>query len=159
MKSKYNPDNMLMDVLDFTDDDLAANQDGVLSEHQRAILQKKRLLSRIIPAGILITGILLGILIMPNMLAFVVIGCGILFAVATFTDINRRTVSTKLSVSKVMGIVKLDARELKNGYSFYIQINRHRFQVTQAMMLAFKSGDSYAIYHIGNQILSAEWIQ
>lgn len=159
MKSKYNPDNILMDVLDFTDDDLAANQNGILSEHQRAILTKKRLLSRIIPAGVLITGVMLGILIMPNMLAFVTIGCGILLAVATFADINRRTVSTKLPVSKAAGIVKLDARELKNGYSFYIQINQHRFHVTQTVMLAFKSGDSYAVYHIGNQILSAEWTQ
>jgi hypothetical protein len=172
-KQKEKPKNehdisqvVLMLAIGFTEEDLAANRDNVLSPTQITNLaRQQRALPWLHVLGAVIACLFAGILLLSD-LASRKIGIGVIFTLSVVFAFapslwDWYTLIHNIKVDRVIGIqghVRLDLDD-KNQY--FLQLTEHRFEVNKNTFLAFKNGDPYAIYYAPRNriILSAEWLR
>jgi hypothetical protein len=160
----------LMMAIGFEDEDLEANQNGLLSEFQR----KRIRLTQGLWFGFMGLSIALfsfvvltqmQIRIANNLWRSVILGI-LIAAFAAFSWRKFRLLAGDIqdgSVRYVEG--DLRKRSLQNpsfkSTDYFLTINSVRFSVRSKIYNAFKNGDPYAIYYAPHSktILSAEWLR
>jgi hypothetical protein len=155
-------------AIGFTPTDLEANQEGVLSDHQRRKFQSERrtnLLMMLLWSLFAITIWVVGqnsishenliCLLIP---AIFCVGIGLLKQLETLAyhrDIRQNCAEA------VQGRVRLDVSDKGKKAAYVVQLQHKVWPVKKTVFLAFKNGDPYAIYYAPhtNKILSAEWLR
>lgn len=169
-KEKLKPEQALAEALEFTEDDLAANRQGVLSESQQRYFTLRRKLNLIQLIAYVVAGILVCIFtfVMDRensvevtlLVGVFVLLFGGMGSVATIENCN---LSLRLNrVDAATGRIHLDIVQKVPGVASYeLWLEKQRFRPNQARFLIFKNGDPYTIYYepITNRMLSAEWLR
>lgn len=151
---RQNPYLLLLDVLDFSAADLAANRQGKLTPKQHKQLEHKRL--RILQSWILaICGLVAAGVALHARLIVIVFGSAILVTMALYGwlkfdgDFNQQ-------VQRVQGRLQFTVRLMSPLY--ILHIGDQDFKVSAFVKQAFQSGDAYCLYYTAGSrtILSAE---
>lgn len=163
---------MLAKELDFTDEDLAANRRGELTDHQRSRLRRKRLWALIIVGVMQIPPLMGSIIVLQDPLdaggvfVLVVAIVWILF----FSLIGWLTMTETCSdlrtgrVLSVTGKASLHKAKGRSGY-FHLHIDSFKFPIRAAhspygVSNTFKAGQRYQVFYTPatKMILSAVWL-
>ena len=152
-KRKY--EDILMDAIGFTEDELELNRVGQLSKDQWRILYLRQniWLIAIILVGFVLLALWLGISFsIPHVIAIT----GILYCANKWlmfhNDLRQpRAISME-------GRISLD---VYGKGSYTLAVENERFIVNKNIFLAFKNGDPYRIYYTPytKHLLSAEWLR
>ncbi len=169
-KLKEKPQEKLMRVIYFTEEDLAANREGHISEPQRArfiFLRQFWLVCLILAMGI---GITIAILAVINGISHhdaVSDHLSAIGLIAIVTSVIVFYISVKLKrldgdlnsrhIEVIEGRIQLDL----DGQDYHIVIQNISLRVPKRIFLVFKNGDPYIIYYAPHTktILSAEWLR
>lgn len=163
--------DQLATVFNFTDEDLAANRAGKLSERQRLHLRTRiRQRAWLAAAVYVVIGILLVFLSSGGWETF----AGGLLAISVpplvvslllgYEVYRLSKTHNQNEVRQIEGRVALDVKTTSTQYGsqhgFSMTVNDVRFGLKQPQFLAFKNGDPYTIYYTPNkQIVSVEWLR
>lgn len=158
----------LMWAVGFTPVDVAANQDGVLSDDQLQNFrdQRRKAASAVVLMVLLAVGALAlgqnlrsavdGICLLIPSIVFLVIGASAFLEARTcHRDIRAN------QVDAVQGRVQLDIASKGKNVTYVIVLQHRVWSVKKQVFFAFKNGDPYVIYFTprSNKILSAEWLR
>jgi hypothetical protein len=156
-KAKRKPEDLLMEALHFTQDELKLNQEGYMSERQYNVLYERRTSWLI---GVLLLGCLLIILFVAISFNFphVVVGIGVFYCGQKWLMFNS-DLSQRRSLS-IEGRISLDIGGNK-GQNYTLMVENEQFSVNKNVLLAFKNGDPYRIFYTpySKHLLSAEWLR
>jgi hypothetical protein len=156
-KSKRKPEDLLMETIGFTEDELKLNQEGYISEHQYNVLYERRNLWLI---GILLLGCVLIILLFGIGFNFphILVGVGVFYCSQKWLMINS-DLRQRRSLS-IEGRVSLDVGGGK-GQSYTLMVENEQFAVNKNVFLAFKNGDPYRLFYTpySKHLLSANWLR
>ncbi len=182
-KIKIKPDELLMEIIGFDEDDLAANRAGMLGPNQVVRLIRLSQRARVRGWLAIVFGIAILILILvysprialngieecvPVALLFVAdlyilvpIGIGTLLASsAQVLD------SQMKAVERTEGRVSLDMHKVGGWIRppadvYIVHLEGRDWTVTREEFLAFKNGDPYALYYgpRSSVVLAAEWLR
>jgi hypothetical protein len=170
-KSKYKPEHLLMEVLNFDEADLEANRIGRLSRDQLEDFSRRWRTMLIAIVFLTIFSPLMFVLTIIvyvndsnsrdfNGFLFVAIASafGCLLIASRYKKTNADLNSGK--VLFVEGRISFNVGSGR-GQSFSVQIQNQIFRVNKEIFLAFKNGDPYVIYYAPNSgtILSVEWLR
>lgn len=172
-KRKVDHQAELMAVLPFDEEDLAANQDGYMSKHQRRMLRVNCLIWQ--GVTLLIVGIL-------GMAIFNVLKKRAIYDTYQGTD-NTYSIIALLCFAAIVGFILvwlqwrrynadlqkgivflaesrifLNVIETRNFPRYTISLDGAKFYINKSLFLAFKNNDPYRIYYAPSSkvILSAE---
>jgi hypothetical protein len=159
---KNKPGNVLMEALDFDEDDLEANRAGQLSEVQYNNMYSKRMV--FIYVFVTLSTVIVFMSILTLSLNLFVMATAIIFFMRM--KLHQFDNDLKGNVLPMEGVVKLDVitnkihTNVSSGVAYSIRINDRKLNVEKKAFLAFKNGDPYRIYFTPNtkKILSAEWL-
>lgn len=169
-KRKFDPSYALMDALSVGADDLAANQDGVLSKAQAPVLRNERnrqltiaFFRLIVALWIIYTCALSGNINLfedPTSLFFplVLTGMAIVFSGVPLSKgflFHRDQSLGKVRTTE--GHIRLDIIG-KDKYAVFM--GEEQFDVSKETFLAFKNNDPYRLYYVpfSNTLVAAEWL-
>ncbi|MBZ0285406.1 MAG: hypothetical protein K8L97_32025 [Anaerolineae bacterium] len=163
-KQKSKSEHLLMDAIEFDEEDLESNQQGVLSQKQQQVFRAERN-----SWGL---GVLLVLILSPMFFIFLLNSGGrnphtliVVIPIALIVLIHFWLKWTSWGkdyrrnlVHSAEGRVQLDVLSREN---YRIDIQKMRFEVTKRVFLAFKNNDPYIIYYAPStkRILSAEWLR
>lgn len=180
MKAKHKPEyqQMLSDTFDFTDQDLAANQQGVISPRQVELLQRKRRHSGLITLFSAVVLIIMGgiglmfVLLLPPFGVILM-----LFLIYAGYQVWKRWSALERDlreglVAQVEGLINLDIRQstrttgtssrqrYETVIRYFVRVGNIKLRVDRPMFFAFKNGDPYRIYYLPRykHIVSVEWL-
>lgn len=139
----------LMNVLNFTPEDLAANQHGELGEHQRYHTKSTPITFEVIWIWFVVGFLLVAMNLIVNDKRVVFLS---LIGVIMFIGWKSRGRSTQILM--VEGRINLN---IKNQM-FWLRCENKRFQVSKTVFFTFKNYDPYRIYYFQDYLLSAEWL-
>jgi hypothetical protein len=159
---KNKPGNVLMDALDFDENDLLANRNGQLGESQYDDLHSQRIqfLAASVAVFLLIVFFMIFVLVFGNtfMPGLVMLIIGGAFAMVAYLYSHKLKFDRDIQgvVELLEGVVELDIIQ----ETCALDIDDCRFYVSSKVFLAFKNGDPYRIYFTcrTRKILSAEWL-
>jgi hypothetical protein len=174
-KPKHKPEHLLMEALDFTDEDLAANREGYLTKRQLLRLSQRQnswtmgvvlaaIGSVFLCAFAIMDGIRIGDTVSSRVgiIGLIAILAGG-FVLYTWTKGARFAVDLRQGeLEAVEGRVALDViSQGSSGNAYTVQIEDRTFAINKPIFLAFKNGDPYRIYYAPHSrtILSAEWLR
>ena len=156
----------LQSALNFSTDDLAANQEGHLSAMQRGKLQATE--RRCMGVGIFGLLIIAWSVLNADGRIDVAIGQGnfawlAIAGVSAFAWYKWKQYFDDISgpeIASLQGRVNLEIAGNKNT-SLTLRLQDTKFTVNKNVFLAFKNGDPYRLYYAPRQkkILSAEWLR
>jgi hypothetical protein len=180
MKEKRKHATLLMRELNFTEDDLAANQQGKLSDRQQQRLARQRL--GIILGGLFITGIMLlfcysgvymlfalglhrdgmiGIALPLCMFAFAGLAAPFGFLVLR-EGWNYDVAVQEGKLTYIQGVLQKQLRFFEKGWvTYYVKVGDTGFRVNNGVYQAFEEGQLYHVYYMSKTktFLSAEIVQ
>ncbi len=170
-KHKHVEPPSLAEALNFSDEELENNRDGLLrpGQHDKlmSVANELRgfevliyLIAAIVSIAVIIDGVLRQDTVSSRLVMLGVVGA-IAFAVVFF--LHRHTAryqydADQATVAAVQGSVILDFHDYSNHTDFVVCVSGETFSVDKATFLAFKSGDPYALYYVlrTRRLLSAE---
>lgn len=160
-------EEVLMAALEYTEDDLAANQSGALSAGQVVALQQRRTRQarNLVVMCALVIALASFVALAWPLAALPMLLLTLLFiGIATLNGgraIRRMTRDLGAGVADVEGRIELDARSAENGGEYYVQLDACKFKVRREAFFAFKNRDPYRIYYAPHSqlILSVEWLR
>jgi hypothetical protein len=168
----YEQDRLLNGTLGFTDEDLAANQDGYISDKQRLRLKRERRKWKFFIVVTLLAypfGWML--IVFPETYRPATAGIGVWFGASVtificwlfMRDFDQDLAEGKTQV--IRGAIKLGQQLFTIGGQgqqshYYLRIENMNWTMRKSPFLAFADGDSYAIYYAPHSktLLSAEWL-
>ncbi len=168
-KLKHKPEHMLMDAIGFTEEDLEANRQGIITDAQKVHFRREYQKSAFafLPAlvilafftiGLLSSGLLFiqpGSIVLP-FLFFIVYLAYLSWRRQQAVDAIRRG-----NLESVEGRIQLNTTASNSRQLFTISVQNQKFNIKKNVFLAFKNGDPYVIYYVprSKSILSAEWLR
>ena len=163
-KRKYTYGNELMEALRFTPEDLAFNQEGLLSETQRQYLfiQDRWIrIGLIIVSMIALTAFAVWDVSFSTKLKILFVPGVIIFPIwQKIYGLWERYAGYMRSpyAEVVEGIIQLDIDDRNRMFQFKLRVQNMRFSLAKREFLAFKNREPYRIYYTPgyNRILSAE---
>ncbi len=173
-KKKHKPEEVLMEAIGFTEEDLEANRDGRITERQRKLLNDERLSWRgwiflALGACPVISVIILLDVVRTqadlwNRVQVIGLVSVVAIGVALFAWFRMSYYSDDLRTDDVQvaeGRISLGIAENKNSRNYYVTIGRVTLKIPKKAFLAFKNDDPYAIFYMrySKMLLSAEWLR
>lgn len=160
-------EEVLMAALEYTDDDLAANQSGAWSAGQVVALQQRRTRQarNLVVMCALVIALASFVAFVWSLAAIPMLLLTLLFiGVAALNGgrtIQRMTRDLGAGVAEVEGRVELDARSAENGGDYFVQVDMCKFKVRREAFFAFKNRDPYRLYYAPHSqvLLSVEWLR
>lgn len=178
-KPKYEAEYSLRlsTALRFTEADLAANQQGFITDDQTARLRmlRGRPGSILVIIILVLSVVLLGIAssLVTTYFQFQSVYCSAIFlliggvigqialiqslppALRIGRDIRERRIAS------IEGRIQIEFHSRNNGTSYYARMNGKRFEIDKKTFLAFKNDDPYRLYYAPRSkvLLSAEWLR
>jgi hypothetical protein len=162
LKHKYG--DMLMNALGYTDEDLAANQNGQLGPTQRAQLTGNLNNWRLLAIVTIALAALLSVYRGDGWATPVAVWL-IATPILVYIGVKARAYSLDLhadEVEMVEGLIALDIiNRGKNGVAYILDIEDLSFNIRKTVFLAFKNGDPYRLYYAPHSklLLGAEWLR
>ncbi len=160
-------EEVLMAALEYTDDDLAANQSGAWSAGQVVALQQRRTRQarNLVVMCALVIALASFVALAWPLAALPMLLLTLLFiGIATLNGgraIRRMTRDLGAGVAEVEGRIELDARSAENGGEYFVQVDMCKFKVRREAFFAFKNRDPYRLYYAPHShvLLSVEWLR
>lgn len=169
-RKKYNHNDELMAILRFTPDDLETNRENHLSDFQQTWLQAKANygkkwanISLYISLAIVILGILTTLFLEDGFAIFGILSTILFLSVPSFLIAHvfqrRITSGIKEGIKHCEGIVTLDIKStVKNSKPYILIDDEVRLSIPRDAFALFKNGEPYEVYYVGDQIVSAYWL-
>jgi hypothetical protein len=169
-KPKHKYEDLLMEAIGFTEEDLASNREGQLGDNQRTILMNRRNFWLVRTGFGSLVLLALALLVVIKVNANPEAKLGLIGLVSYFLGmyiypcyLNLRNVENDLvkGIISEEGRIQLDVRDgnhCKDRYWLITQATR--FKINKNQFLAFKNGDPYVIYYAPKSkiVLAAEWV-
>lgn len=161
----------LEESLEFDANDLAANREGHLSDHQRERLRRNWLRGVAISAALIVFGILAATIFLyigwrTETAALTIVGIALTFFNAAVVGLlaqaylRYRGDTVNGSVAKLEGSVKrtLKINERARSAAYFVNIEGHALRVNKPVFNAFEDQGVYCVYRaaLSKQVLSAE---
>lgn len=172
-KQKHTEPPSLAEALQFSDDELALNRDGQLSERQRdelfSVAHEIRsselliyLVAAFVAAVIILDGVRRGDTVSSRIAILGVLGAIVyLISAMIHRYMARYQLDADDTVAAIQGHVSLDIRQSSNNAIYMMNISGVEFNLSKEAFFAFKNGDPYALYYVPRtrRLLSAEWLR
>lgn len=170
-KAKHAEPPSLADALQFSDDELALNRDGQLSDRQRddllSVAHQIRsfellvyLAAAIVAVLVILDGIRRGDTLSSRVVMLGVLGVivyGLEMVIQRYTSRYRLDAQAERIATR-QGQVLLDIRQSSNSANYMVSVSGEKFNVARDAFFAFKNGDPYVLYYAprSRRLLSAE---
>ena len=154
-KNKQKPSEILMKAMGFSENDLAANHIGIMSNRQRFDFYNRRNIWAMAGIVCMLGFFMLWIGGRDQSLPLLLFGIGIV--VCGLNVYSRHIDAARGEVAVLEGRINLNI----NGRNFSVVIDDRKFALKQKVFLAFKNGDPYRVYYTPHtkKLLSAEWLR
>jgi hypothetical protein len=172
-KPKHTEPPSLAEALDFTDEELALNRDGQLSERQldelfseahqyRSLEMLVYVIAALIGIVIILDGIRRGDTVSSRIAILGVFGAlayGLIFIIHRHRVHHQHDADG--AVEAVQGQVSLNISGTSSSTTYTVRTADGKFNVGREVFFAFKNGDPYALYYAPRtrRVLSAEWLR
>lgn len=171
MQRDYNL--MLMEGLEFSEEELTANRDGYLTKRQRILLDQERGLWRRLNRLIwVLTPIIIAVIILDgyriadtpsSRIGFVCFALILAGVSLTYTYLRGKSFDQDLwkgSVEGIEGLARLESYRARDGMKYFVSFEKQRFKISRSAFEAFVSQQKYRIYYVphSRKIVSAEWV-
>lgn len=166
-KQKSKSEHLLMNAIEFDEEDLEANQQGVLSQKQQQVFRAERKNWRFFFWMVLVVSPVIIISVwngetrtIPSSIVLGIIALlGLGYCWSKWVSWDRDC--KRGIVHSAEGRIKLDVAESKQEFGYRVYIQDVRFEISKRVFLAFKNNDPYIIYYAPRtkRILSAEWLR
>lgn len=161
---------VLMNSLNFDENDLNFNDQGLLSELQLDALRGQRNLHGMVTVALMAVFIVclrvFGMYLLSLELCFMTLifgSLGVLVLYVAFTGwFNAYQDVKKGRAEMVEGYTTIDIKSAyKNGVYYVVNVKGVEFRVDKRVFLAFKNGEPYRVFYAPNtkKLLSAEWLR
>lgn len=159
----------LSKVLEFTNEDLAANQRGEMSDQQRQRLRDRRLWALIL-AGVMLIFPIIGLIVILQrpldaggvfILVLAAIWILLFGGIGWLAVTQTRSELRSGQVVSVTGVAKLEQVNVYKGPNFYLTIETVKFRIDAGVYWTFKAGERYQVFYTPESmvILSAIWLR